>query len=51
MRMKNEKIPKLGSERSGFWLDGGWVMMTMVGFESEREREAMSEKIIKNVKE
>ena len=38
---------------SGFRLDGGWVMMMVVGFEREREREreAMSEKIIKNVKE
>ena len=47
MRMRNEKITKLGSERSGFRLDGGWVMMTMVG----SERKAMSEKIIKKVKE
>ena len=45
MRMRNEKITKLGSERSGFRLDSGWVMMTVV--RSEREREAMSEKIIK----
>ena len=57
MRMRNEKISKLGSKRSGFRLDGGWVMMTVVGFEREgeavreREREATSEKIIKNVKE
>ena len=50
MRMRNEKITKLGFERSGFWLDGGWVMMMVVGSEREREREAMSEKIIKNVK-
>ena len=49
MRMRNEKITKLGSERSGFLLDGGWVMMTVVGFEREREREAMSEKIIKKM--
>ena len=48
MRMRNEKITKLGSERSRFLLDGGWVMMTVVGF--EREREAMSEKIIKKCK-
>ena len=34
-----KKITKLGSERSGFWLDGGWVMMMVVGFERERERE------------
>ena len=46
MRMRNEKITKLGFERSGFWLDGGWVMMMVVG----SEREAMSEKIIKNIK-
>ena len=39
MRMRNEKITKLGSERSGFLLDGGWVMMTVVGFERERERD------------
>ena len=45
MRMRNKKITKLGSKRSGFRLDGGWVMMTVV--RSEREREAMSEKIIK----
>ena len=38
MRMRNEKITKLGSERSGFWLDGGWVMMTVVGSGRERER-------------
>ena len=54
MRMRNEKITKLGSERSGFRLDGGWVMMTVIGFVSERERErergAMSEKIIKKCK-
>ena len=50
MRMRNEKITKLGSERSGFLLNGGWVMMTVVGFEREREREAMSEKIIKKCK-
>ena len=35
-------------ELSGFQLDGGWVMMIVVG--SEREREAMSKKIIKNGK-
>ena len=39
MRMRNEKITKLGFERSGFWLDGGWVMMMVVGSERERERE------------
>ena len=39
MRMRNEEITKLGSERSGFLLDGGWVMMTVVGFERERERD------------
>ena len=49
--MRNEKITKLGSKRSGFRLNGGWVMITVVGFEGEGEREAMSEKIIKNVKE
>ena len=57
MRMRNKKFTKLGSERSGFQLDGGWVMMTVVGSKREgerkavREREAISEKIIKNVKE
>ena len=35
---ETKKITKLGSERSGFWLDGGWVMMMVVGFERERER-------------
>ena len=49
MRMRNKKITKLGSKRFGFRLDGGWVMMTVV--RSKRERKAMSEKIIKNVKE
>ena len=39
MGMRNEKITKLGSERSRFQLDGGWVMMMVVGFERERERE------------
>ena len=48
MRMRNEKITKLRSERSGFRFDGGWVMMMVVG--SERERKAMSEKIIKKGK-
>ena len=57
MRMRNKKFTKFGSERSGFRLDGGWVMMTVVGSKREgereavREREAISEKIIKNVKE
>ena len=57
MRMRNKKFTKLGSERSGFRLDGGWVMITVVGSKREgereavREREAISEKIIKNVKE
>ena len=55
MRMRNKKITKLRFERFRFRLDGGWVMMTVVGSEREREavreREAMSEKIIKNVKE
>ena len=46
---ETKKITKLGSKRSGFRLDGGWMMMTVV--RSKREREAMSEKIIKNVKE
>ena len=54
MRMRNKKSTKQVN-RSSFWLDGGWVMMMMVGSEREREavreREAMSEKIIKNVKE
>ena len=44
MRMRNEKITKLGFERSGFWLDGGWVMMMVVGFEWERERERERER-------
>ena len=48
MRMRNKKSTKQVN-RSSFRLDGGWVMMMMVGF--EREREVMSEKIIKNVKE
>ena len=39
MRMRNKKITKLGSKRSGFRLDGGWVMMTVVRSERERERE------------
>ena len=49
MRMRNKKITKLGSKRSGFRLDGDWVMMMVVGSEREREREreTMSEKIIK----
>ena len=34
---------------SGFRLDGGWVMMMVVGSVREREREAMSEKIIKKM--
>ena len=38
MRMRNEKITKLGFERFGFRLDGDWVMMMVVGFERERER-------------
>ena len=37
--MRNQKITKLGSKRSGFQLDGGWVMMTVVESKRERERE------------
>ena len=57
MRMRNKKITKLRFERSRFRLDGGWVMMTVVGSKREgereavREREVISKKIIKNVKE
>ena len=36
---------------SGFRLDGAWVMMLVVGSKREREREAMSEKIKKMVKD
>ena len=45
MRMRNKKSTKQ-VKRSRFRLDGGWVMMMVVGL----KREVMSEKIIKNVK-
>ena len=38
MRMRNKKITNLGPKRSGFRLDGGWVIMTVVGSKAVRER-------------